>query len=236
MDRTYNTLFLLISVDGKISTGSVNDRDVDKDFPKIDGVKEGLHQYHDIEKTTDNFSLNSGFVMAKIGVNTDYNPIHCPDVNFVIIDSKNLTKSGITNLCDNLKTLYLVTTNKQHSAYNVHRNNLVIMDYDNEIDFENMFITLKQKYQAERVTIQSGGTLNSIFIREGLVDRLSIVIAPCLIGGKDTSSLVDGKSLISEDDLKYIKSLQLEEVNKLEDNYLHLIYKVNQQDGNTSNN
>ncbi len=83
MDRTYNTLFSLISVDGKISTSSVNERDVDKDFLKIDGVKKGLSQYYDIEKTTENFSLNSGFVMAKIGVNTDHSPIHCPNVNFI---------------------------------------------------------------------------------------------------------------------------------------------------------
>ena len=109
MNRTYNTLFLLISVDGKISTGSIPERDVDKDFPKIEGIKEGLNQYYDIEKTTDNFSLNSGFVMSKIGVNTDKNPIHCPNVNFVIIDNKNLTEKGITNLCENLTKIILHT-------------------------------------------------------------------------------------------------------------------------------
>jgi len=226
MDRTYNTLFLLISVDGKLSTGSIDERDVDKDFPKIEGIKEGLYQYYDIEKTTDNFSLNSGFVMSKIGVNTDHSPIHCPNVNFVIVDNKNLTEKGVANLCNNLKTLYLVTSNKNHPAYNLKNNNLVIMYYENEVDFEDVFVKLKQEYGAERVTIQSGGTLNSIFIRKGLVDRLSVVIAPCLIGGKDTPTLVDGKSLVTEEDLKYIKSLELEEVNKLENNYLHLLYTI----------
>ena len=226
MDRTYNTLFLLISVDGKLSTGSIDERDEDKDFPKIEGIKEGLYQYYDIEKTTDNFSLNSGFVMSKIGVNTDHSPIHCPNVNFVIVDNKNLTEKGVANLCNNLKTLYLVTSNKNHPAYNLKNNNLVIMYYENEVDFEDVFVKLKQEYGAERVTIQSGGTLNSIFIRKGLVDRLSVVIAPCLIGGKDTPTLVDGKSLVTEEDLKYIKSLELEEVNKLENNYLHLLYTI----------
>ena len=226
MDRTYNTLFLLISVDGKLSTGSIDERDVDKDFPKIEGIKEGLYQYYDIEKTTDNFSLNSGFVMSKIGVNTDHSPIHCPNVNFVIVDNKNLTEKGVANLCNNLKTLYLVTSNKNHPAYNLKNNNLVIMYYENEVDFEDVFVKLKQEYGAERVTIQSGGTLNSIFIRKGLVDRLSVVIAPCLIGGKDTPTLVDGKSLVTEEDLKYITSLELEEVNKLENNYLHLLYTI----------
>ena len=41
MKRPYTTLFMMESVDGKISTGDIDDRDVDKDFPLIDGVKEG---------------------------------------------------------------------------------------------------------------------------------------------------------------------------------------------------
>ena len=45
MDRPITTLFMLMSVDGKISTGATDDLDVDKDFPKIMGVQEGLHQY-----------------------------------------------------------------------------------------------------------------------------------------------------------------------------------------------
>lgn len=40
------TFFMLMSVDGKISTGSTDNMDVDKDFPNIVGVKEGLHQYY----------------------------------------------------------------------------------------------------------------------------------------------------------------------------------------------
>ena len=46
MDRPITTLFMLMSVDGKISTGASDHLDVDKDFPKITGVKEGLHQYY----------------------------------------------------------------------------------------------------------------------------------------------------------------------------------------------
>lgn len=42
MDRAVTTLFMLMSVDGKISTGSSDEMDVDKDFPNITGVKEGL--------------------------------------------------------------------------------------------------------------------------------------------------------------------------------------------------
>ena len=49
---------MLESFDGKISTGNNDSLDADKDFCKIDGVKEGLNQYYEIECTTDYFSLN----------------------------------------------------------------------------------------------------------------------------------------------------------------------------------
>ena len=58
MDRPITTLFMLMSVEGKISTGATDDLDIDKDFPKIAGVREGLHQYYEIEQTTDLWSLN----------------------------------------------------------------------------------------------------------------------------------------------------------------------------------
>lgn len=45
MDRPITTLFMLMSLDGKISPGASDALDVDKDFPKIDGLKEGLPQY-----------------------------------------------------------------------------------------------------------------------------------------------------------------------------------------------
>ena len=52
MNRPVTTLFMLMSVDGKISTGAADDLDVDKDFPQIAGGSEGLQQYYEIERTT----------------------------------------------------------------------------------------------------------------------------------------------------------------------------------------
>ena len=90
MNRPITTLFMLSSVDGKISTGATDELDVDQDFPKIEGVKEGLHQYYDIEQTTDLWSLNSGRVQAKMGVNHKPLPNKGP-VSFVLIDNHHLT-------------------------------------------------------------------------------------------------------------------------------------------------
>ena len=86
MDRPVTTLFLLMSVDGKISTGASDELDVDRDFPLIPGVREGLHQYYEIEQTTDLWSLNSGRVQAKIGVNEREMPEKTA-VSFVVVDN-----------------------------------------------------------------------------------------------------------------------------------------------------
>lgn len=57
--KPITTLFMLMSVDGKISTSAVDELDVDREFPRINGMKEGVYQYYEIEKTTDLWSLNS---------------------------------------------------------------------------------------------------------------------------------------------------------------------------------
>ena len=116
MNRPVTTLFMLMSVDGKISTGATDDLDVDKDFPRIAGLREGLPQYYEIEQTTDLWSLNSGRVQAKIGVNTKETPNKTP-VSFVIIDNRHLDRQGIRYLSALAKELVLVTTNRQHPAF-----------------------------------------------------------------------------------------------------------------------
>ena len=50
--RPVTTLFMLSSVDRKISTGNSDLLDVDSDYPAMDGVKEGLHQYSEFRACT----------------------------------------------------------------------------------------------------------------------------------------------------------------------------------------
>lgn len=218
---------MLSSIDGKISTGNTNERDVDKDFPKINRLKEGLKQYYDLEMKTDLHSFNTGKVMAKIGMNIRRNNIKKTPVSFVIVDNKpHLNKVGIINLIEKSKKLYLITTNKKHPAFKVKSSNLEIIYYKNKIDFPNLFVRLRNKYKINRVTIQSGGSMNSVLIRKGLIDELSLVFAPALIGGKNTPSLMGGTSLHSDKDLKQIKALKLVRIDRLNNSYLHLIYKI----------
>lgn len=85
---------------------------------------------------------------------------------------------------------------------------------------------LKTQYGCQRITIQSGGTLNGLFLREKLFDYIDIVVAPVLIGGKDTATLMDGKSLRSESELSQLGILKLQDCIVLENSYIRLRYKV----------
>lgn len=224
MNRPITTLFMLMSVDGKISTGATDELDVDKDFPQIAGVSEGLHQYYEIEQTTDLWTLNSGRVQAKIGVNTKDMPNRTP-VSFSVIDNTHLNENGIQYFCALTKKFVLITSNAKHPAFNVEDGNVHII-YQKELSLKNALIQLKSEYGCERITIQTGGTLNGLFLREKLFDYVDIVVAPVLIGGKDTSTLIDGKSLFSQSELSKLGVLKLQECVVLENSYLRLRYEV----------
>lgn len=224
MDRPVTTLFMLMSVDGKISTGASDLLDFDKDLPGIPGVREGLHQYYEIEQTTDLWSFNTGRVQAKLGVNEKPMPEKTP-VSFVLLDNHHLKENGVRWFCARSKEFVLITRDPGHPAFGVKADNLHIL-YQEEFSLRNALVSLRKDFGCERLTIQSGGTVNGLFLREKLLDYVDIVMAPILAGGKDTPTLIDGPSLLSEKELTQTGVLRLIESKVLEDSYLRLRYRV----------
>ena len=228
MEKPITTLFMLESLDGKISSGNNDELDADKDWCKINGVKEGLSQYYDIEQTTDLYSLNTGRTMAKIGINKRKDEPNKTPCSFIIIDNKpHLYENGIDYLCRWVKTLYLVTTNKNHIAHKLQKeySNLIVLNYE-KLDLRVLLEDLSENYNVEYLTIQSGGNLNGLFLRENLIDYVNIVIAPLLVGGKETSTLIDGEAITSRSELNKLKALELIECNQLNNSYIQVKYKV----------
>lgn len=86
--------------------------------------------------------------------------------------------------------------------------------------------SLEVDYGCKRLTIQSGGTVNGLFLRNKLIDYVDVVVAPILVGGKDTTSLIDGNSITSFDELNLLGVLQLQECEVLEHSYIRIRYKV----------
>ena len=224
MHRPITTLFMLMSVDGKISTGSTDELDVDRVFPKLPDVREGLHQYYEIEQTTDLWSFNTGRVQAKMGVNEKELPDKTP-VSFVLLDNHHLTEHGVRYFCAKSKQAIVITSNASHPAFRVDADNLHII-YQERPSLSIALERLRKECGCEHLTVQSGGTVNGLFLREKLLDYVDIVVAPVLIGGKDTPTLIDGRSLASNTELSELGVLKLIDCSVLENSYIRLRYEV----------
>ena len=224
MNRPITTLFMLMSVDGKISTGSTDEMDVDRDFPLITGLKEGLHQYYEIEQTTDLWSFNTGRVQAKMGVNAKAMPAKT-SVSFVLLDNHHLNAHGVQYFCEKSEQFVVITTNRTHPAFNVNEKNLHII-FQEELSLASALTILKERFGCKKLTIQSGGTVNGLFLREKLFDFVDVVMAPVLVGGKNTATLIDGQSLQIKDELDKLGVLRLMEATPLQHSYLRLRYRV----------
>lgn len=61
---------------------------------------------------------------------------------------------------------------------------------------------------------------------EELFDYADIVVAPVLVGGKTTSTLIDGESITTREELDKLGVLKLIDCEKLEDSYVRLRYEV----------
>jgi len=147
----------------------------------------------------------------------------------VVVDRKpHLNKNGTNYLCNWLEKLFIVTNNTKHPALRLkdEYDNIETIYYKTEVDFVDLLVRLRKHHEIEKITIESGGTLNAIFFRNGLVDHVKIVVAPLIVGGKDTSSLVDGFSLTNQSQLHLLKALKLKECKKLQNSYLVLEYDV----------
>ncbi len=84
--------------------------------------------------------------------------------------------------------------------------------------------TLGDRYEARRVRLDCGGILNGVFLREGLVDEVSLVISPALVGGTSPKTMFNAPDLTSEGGVIPLTLIQIE---KVKDRYLWVRYRVN---------
>ena len=68
--------------------------------------------------------------------------------------------------------------------------------------------------------------MNTELVRACLIDELSLVVAPILVGGSKTSSLLDGVDIVSTDDLSSIADLDLINVTEMSGSYINYRYSV----------
>jgi 2,5-diamino-6-(ribosylamino)-4(3H)-pyrimidinone 5'-phosphate reductase len=93
----------------------------------------------------------------------------------------------------------------------------------NHVDVRQALVELKARYGINRLRIDSGGTLNGVLLRAGLVDEISLLVNPALVGGTSPGSIYTAPDLTSDEGIIQLRLTHLE---RLRDHAVWLRYEV----------
>ncbi len=99
----------------------------------------------------------------------------------------------------------------------------IITAGEDKVDVRAALEELNERYGVKTVRVDSGGTLNGVLLREGLVDEVSVVVHPQLVGGTSPRSMFKAPDLGSEEG---VIDLDLKSSRKLKGGAVWLRYAV----------
>lgn len=114
-----------------------------------------------------------------------------------------------------VKTLVATTAKapmeRREAVEALGREVLVLPERDGRVDMPALMEKLAER-EVLNLLLEGGGQLNASMLEAGLVDRLHVVIAPMLIGGREAPTLLDGLGAGSIKEAWRLKDLRIEEV------------------------
>ena len=197
--RPYVILNAAMTLDGKIATqtGSSN----------ISGP-EDLERVHEIRKDYDGIMVGIGTVLAddprltvhKIDAKPEDNPVR------IVVDSKGRTPidARITN--SDAKTIIAMANEykddfKASDKYETLKKRGVKFFFsgDKRVDLKALMNYLHEE-GIETLMLEGGSTLNFSMIKSGLIDKISICVAPMVVGGANAKTFFDGDGFDTMDE------------------------------------
>ncbi len=218
------TMFMLMSVDGKTSTGCNEFYDFDRDLPKLAFTSKGLHQYYELEAETALWTICSGKTQVKVLKGAPLTDIVKSPASIVVVDSHHLNDYTLERLSYKYERVIVASTRPREFSYkNSNIDIEVFRAMDCQVPPQALLERLYSVYGIKDVCLQGGGTLNASFLLYECVDYVDIVVAPLIVGGRTVPSIVDGVVYTAIDELC---GLSLVNVVQLKDNYIRLTYQV----------
>jgi 2,5-diamino-6-(ribosylamino)-4(3H)-pyrimidinone 5'-phosphate reductase len=113
---------------------------------------------------------------------------------WIIVDSKGKTK-GLLHTCRSFEFCkdVVVLISQQTSAdfidYLKERNYDYLICGDRRVNLKMAYTALTENYKINTIMVDSGPTLNSVLLHTGLIDEISLLIFPVLVGKKSDKLL-----------------------------------------------
>lgn len=197
-----------ISIDGKIATNM---------------GKSNISSYDDLKRV---HTLRSNVDGILVGISTviqdnplltvrstrykkKMNPIR------IIIDSKARTPltSRIVNTAKRIDTIIITTENApKEKIIKLQEKKIQVIsikEKDGKVDLKKAFEKLEKEFHLKSLLVEGGGEINWSLIKDNIFDELMLSIAPIIIGGRESISLVGGAGFANINKcckLKLIKS------------------------------
>jgi 2,5-diamino-6-(ribosylamino)-4(3H)-pyrimidinone 5'-phosphate reductase len=115
------------------------------------------------------------------------------------------------------------TTPVEYLEYLGDRNIDFVRAGEDHVDLRAALEELCDRYDIRVIRADSGGTLNGILLKEGLVDELSILLNASIVGGEDATSYIKAPPGWSKEDMVGLKLTFVEE---MDDDTVWLRYDV----------
>jgi 2,5-diamino-6-(ribosylamino)-4(3H)-pyrimidinone 5'-phosphate reductase len=115
------------------------------------------------------------------------------------------------------------TTPQSYLDYLKARHIDSIIAGDDHVDFRAALETLSDRYGVQTVRVDSGGTLNGVLLRAGLVDEVSLLVHPHFVGGLTLRSIFRAPDLTAPGG---VVQLKLAHVERLDGDVVWLRYEV----------
>jgi 2,5-diamino-6-(ribosylamino)-4(3H)-pyrimidinone 5'-phosphate reductase len=90
------------------------------------------------------------------------------------------------------------------------------------VDLNKALKELRSRYGLRTLRIDSGGTLSAIMLKEGLIDQVSVILTPCIVGNSNSAHFIN--PTVSE--LPKACQLKLKHAKELENGLVWLKYDV----------
>lgn len=197
--KPYVILNAAMTLDGKIVTA--------KNSSNISG-EEDLKRVHELRKNVDAIMVGIGTVLAddprltvhKVDANPEDNPVR------VVVDSKCRTPidARITN--SDAKTIIACANEYKDDFINSEkyetfkkRGVKFFWSGDKRVDLSLLMSYLHEE-GIDKLMLEGGSTLNFSMIKAGLIDEISICVAPMVVGGANAKTFFDGEGFDTMDE------------------------------------
>lgn len=196
MNRPYIVCHMAMSVDGRI------------DCPMLEKIPGG-DEYYNLLEEMDTLTTLSGRATAELEMASGkYTPQNTEPFGKEAIskkrDAKHYsivvdTKGSLEWPKDNKKgeALLIITSErvtKEYLEYLDHQNISYIVTGKDHIDLSKAMAILKEQFGVERMAVVGGGNINAGFLKEHLLDEVSILIEAGIDGRANMTATFDGLS------------------------------------------